>query len=159
MKKSRKIKNLLNLQKMSEEEFIDLTPFEKEEPKKAKTTVRKVKELSKLEKYLSKLNDKVLDIKRKVFLPISHLKTLNENIRQVNLLEVKENKFINPYQMLSQWLLVDVAVNGVLIAVVVNTLFGWQGIVKNLFLWFSLGILRYIIIDFVKEITHAIKGE
>jgi len=81
--------------------------------------------------------------------PISYLRTLHQNVLQLNMKELDEASTQNPYQMLKGWLL-DIIQYGFILTVIINTFLGWQG-VKNIAWLFTLGLLRWLILDFKKE--------
>jgi len=114
-------------------------------------------EKSKIEKYLYSFNNKIEHLRNRIIYPLNWIKTLHGNIKQTNMLDRKPIVVLNPYTMLSSWLL-DIIVNGLLLAIVINSFSGWKGI-HNLYLIPALGIVRYMVVDFIKEIRKAIIGE
>lgn len=106
--------------------------------------------LTEIEKYINKVYHNI------VLYPVKEIRTLHENLKQVNVLDQQQVTFLNPYHVFSDWLF-DVIVNGLLLAIAVNIFITWQGW-YNLILIPSLGILRYTIIDLIRDITNAMKG-
>lgn len=96
-------------------------------------------------------------VKPKLLSPINKLKTFHEWLKSHNLKKYEEIPFISPYTAVSGWLL-DVAVNGLLLAII-YAYFNNLGLLRFLVTIMVLGVLRYVIIDFVIEIRKAIKGE
>lgn len=110
-----------------------------------------------IERYLNSLNNNFSNWKIKVLNPYHRFRTWLGNLSQYNVLEQNPVLALNPYQMLSGWLL-DITVNGLLLSVMVNSFLGWKG-VHNLYLIPALGISWYLVIDFIKEVRKAVKGE
>ena len=86
------------------------------------------------------------------------LKTLNENIKQINFEElIQESINRNPYQVFFDWLL-EIVVFGILATIVYNVFIGWQGYM-NFALVPALGIIRWLWIEIVKQTSKSIRGK
>ena len=109
--------------------------------------------MNKIETFINKLYN---NIKSKLLIPVKKLGHLHEIIRQINVKEVKPANFLNPYDAVSDWLL-DVVVSGTLISIVIVLLTKDIG---SFIKWTVVsGFSRYMIIDFIKEVRKAVKGE
>lgn len=84
------------------------------------------------------------------------VKTLHERIKQININELHDREKVNPYQLFSYWLL-DVVQFGLLLTIPISVLWiGYQGFLKSLMLIFALGIVWWLILEFVASIKQKI---
>ena len=84
---------------------------------------------------------------------ITKLKTINEKLKQHNMLDLPPVTFINPYQMFLDWLL-ETLQYGLAILVVY---FVFITKFKPLYI-LGFGVMRWLYLDIVRETKNAIKN-
>jgi len=104
-----------------------------------------------------KLNKKINLKKEKFINKVKHylnlLKAVHERIKQLDVDKLIGKSFKqNPYQACFGWLLENISY-GVLIMIIINGIFGWQGFIRNIGL-ISTGPLRWLTIDYIKTIRR-----
>lgn len=87
---------------------------------------------------------------------IDKVKTLHDNLKQVNMNDLIEKERLNPYQVFSYWLL-DVVQFGLLLTISISVLWiSYQGFLKSLMLIFALGITWWLVLEFIGEIKEKL---
>lgn len=95
-------------------------------------------------------------LKQKNLNILNQIKTGFERLRHVDVGELTAKEITNPFQLFLVWLL-EIIQYGALAVIVLNSMFGWLGW-KNLALLAGIGVFRWLLLDTVKEISKAIRG-
>ncbi len=86
----------------------------------------------------------------------SPIRSLHNRILAMDVLDIEEPEIITPYHVLQDWLL-EILQYGVLITIITGTLFYQIRLIRGIQLIIGFGILRWLLLDLLKDIKQRIK--